>query len=99
VGHARALSPRIIVVTRVAAPKALVLIEDGLIPAGMTTPAYDWRLSTPTRRLAVRTMHGATLLEVTVPSADTRVRVWTNHPTAPTEITIGVERVSSGIAR
>jgi hypothetical protein len=138
VATARAAAPRVIVVTRVAAPRGLVLIEDsaggeppdtipgqlvaatrtswaigcaadaateitlgdiGLVPAWATTAAHEGRLATPTRKLAVRTVLGATLLEVTVPTAETRVRVWTNNPTAPTEITVGVEGVSGGIAK
>jgi hypothetical protein len=138
VAPAKAAAPRIIVVTRVAAPKGLVLIEDsgggelpdarpgqlvaatattwavgcaagaateitlgqfGLVPAGATIPAFDGWLETPTRTLAVRTVLGATLLEVTVPTAKTRVRVWTNRPVDPTELTIGVDGVSAGIAK
>ena len=128
---ARHAAARLLVVARVAAPKAMLLIEDsaggelpfaatassiavgcasvaateirlgdiGIAPAGDPHPAFDGRLATPTRKLAVRTLLGATLLEVTVPTADTQVRVWTNAATEPTVITIGVARAASGIAR
>jgi Integrase core domain len=73
--------------------------EIGLAPAGATTPAFDGRLSTPSRRLAVRTILGATLIEVVVPSTDTHLRIWTNGPAEPDEITIAVDRAAAGIAR
>lgn len=129
---------RALVVTRVAAPKALVLIEDsdggemplleagrliaasptciaigcasaartevvvgglGLTGAGAAPPAYDGRLATPSRRVAIRTIAGATLMEVTVPTTETRVLVSANAPTEPTTLTIAVERAGSGVAR
>jgi hypothetical protein len=127
-----------LVVTRVAAPKALVLIEDsdggempllvagrlvaasptciaigcasaerievtvgglGLTRASAAEPAYDGRLATPSRKVAVRTVAGATLMEVTVPTTETRVLVSANASTEPTALTIAVERAGSGIAR
>jgi hypothetical protein len=129
---------RVLVVTRVSAPKALVLIEDsgggelpltipgqlvaatansiavgcaasaatevaiadiGLVPVGATAPVFEGRLETPSRRIAVRTIFGATLLEVVVPSTDTQLRIWANDPTEPTELTIGIARPGGGIAR
>ncbi|MEO5824216.1 MAG: hypothetical protein ABIT71_27215 [Vicinamibacteraceae bacterium] len=136
-GKARAAA-RVLVVTRVSAPRALVLVEDGAggelplsIPgqlvaatassiavgcaASATTeltirdigyaenpaglPVFDGQLTTPTRTLAVRTVLGATLLEVVVPTTDTRVRIWANTPAEPTALTIGVARAAAGIAR
>lgn len=136
-GVARTAS-RPLVLTRVAAPNALLLIEDpaggeqplsvpgqlvaatatsvavgctargateiavgdlGFAPRGPDAPVFDGRLSTPSRRLAVRTVLGATLLEVTVPSVDTGLRVWTNAATEPTAITIAVDRAAAGVAR
>jgi hypothetical protein len=132
-GHARA---RVLVVTRVAAPSALVLVEDsagGELPptipgqlvaatassiavgcapsvatevtvgdlgkAEASAPVFDGKLATPSRRLAVRTILGATLLEVVVPTTDTRVRIWANTPAEPTALRIGVARAAAGIAR
>jgi hypothetical protein len=129
---------RVLVVTRVSAPEARVLIEDSaggeppvtipgqlvastassiavgcaasavtevaiadiaLVPAGTTTAVYDGRIETPSRRIAVRTVLGATLLEVVVPSTKTELRIWANDPTEPTELTIGVARPGGVIAR
>ena len=56
-------------------------------------------VDTQSRRLAVRTVLGATLLEVVVPTTDTRVRIWANTPAEPTALTIGVARAAAGIAR
>ncbi len=134
-GEARA---RVLVVTRVSAPKALVLVEDsaggelplsipgqllaatatsiavgcaasaateltvgdlGAAEAKAFAPVFDGKLPTPSRRLAVRTVLGATLLEVVVPTTDTRVRIWANTPAEPTALTIGVARAAAGIAR
>ena len=136
-GEAKAAA-RVLVLTRVSAPKALVLIEDSgggelpltipgqlvastansiavgcsasaatevaltdidLVPAGATAPVFEGRLETPSRRLAVRTVLGATLLEVIVPSTDTKLRIWANATTEPTELTIGIARPGGGIAR
>jgi hypothetical protein len=71
----------------------------GLTPATTAQPAYDGRLATPSRKVAVRTVAGATLMEVTVPTTETRVLVSANAPTEPTALTIGVERAGSGVAR
>jgi hypothetical protein len=129
---------RVLVVARVSAPKALLLVEDssggelpltipgqlvtatgtsiavgcspstateitvgdaGVANAATTVPVFDGRLSTPTRRLAVRTILGATLLEVVVQSTATRVRISANAPTEPTALTIGVAKAAAGIAR
>jgi hypothetical protein len=129
---------RVLVVTRVSAPRALLLIEDssggelpltvpgqlvaanatsiavgcsasvatevtigdvGIADAAVTVAVFDGRLSTPTRTLAVRTILGATLLEVVVPSTDTRVRICANAAAEPTALTIGVARAAAGVAR
>lgn len=136
--RARRAPARVIVMTRVAAPKALVLVEDSaggelplaipgrlasatassvavgcagaaatdirlgdlaLAPDGAAIEAFDGRVATPSRKLAVRTLLGATLIEVTVPTADTHVRIWANAPVEPTELTIAVARAASGVAR
>jgi hypothetical protein len=129
---------RVLVVTRVSVPKALLLVEDssggelpltipgqlvtatgtsiavgcsasaateitvgdvGVANAATTVAVFDGQLSTPTRRLAVRTLLGATLLEVVVPSTATRVCISANAPAEPTALTIGVARAAAGIAR
>jgi hypothetical protein len=129
---------RVIVMTRIAAPRATVLVEDSaggepplavpgrlvcttprsvavgcagdtatdirlgdltLAPDGAAIAAFDGRLATPSRKIAVRTLLGATLIEVTVPTTDTHIRIWANSPTEPTELTIGIARAGSGVAR
>jgi len=129
---------RVLVVTRVAAPGAVLLVEDsagaepastipgqlvaatatsiavgcassesteltvgdlGAAEAKASTPVFDGRLATPSRKVAVRTLLGVTLLEVVVPTTDTRVRIWANAPAEPTAIRIGVARAAAGIAR
>jgi hypothetical protein len=136
--RARPAPARVIVMTRVAAPQALVLVEDSaggepppavpgqlasatatsvavgcagatatdirlgdlaLVPFGPALAAFDGRLATPSRKVAVRTLLGATLLEVTVPTTETQVRIWANDPAEPTELTIAVARAASGVAR
>ncbi len=70
----------------------------GLTPAA-AQPAFDGRLATPSRRVAVRTLAGATLMEVTVPTTETRVLISANDPAEPTALTIGIERAGAGVAR
>jgi hypothetical protein len=129
VTYGRAGAP-VVVVTRVAAPKGIVLVEDSsggelpFCPDGRvvcTTPTciavscaesptditagdldlmrpgdavrvFDGVLATPTLKVALRTVLGATLLEVPVPALHTRSRIWANALAAPTDLTVGVER-------
>ena len=129
---------RVLVVTRVVVPEALLLVEDpsggelpltipgqlatatdtsiavgcsassateitvgdsGVAHAVTIVAVFDGTLSTPTRRLAVRTLRGATLLEVVVPSTATRVRITANAPSEPTALVIGVAKAAAGVAR
>jgi hypothetical protein len=53
-------------------------------------PAFDGILETPGRKVAVWTVEWDKVLETRVPTARTRVRIWTNHPTEPDEVHIGV---------
>jgi hypothetical protein len=66
---------------------------------GVAAPVYDGRLATPTRKLAVRTVLGATLLEVVVPSTETHIRIWTNAGAEPTQLTIGAAGAGAAVAR
>jgi hypothetical protein len=54
-------------------------------------PAFDGVLDTPSRKIVVSTVEGQRLLQETVSSADTRVRIWVNHPTEPDRIVIGLD--------
>jgi hypothetical protein len=127
--YGRAGAP-VIVVTRVAAPKGIVLVEDSsggelpfcadgrvvcttptciavscaesptdvtagdldLMRPGDAVPVFDGLLATPTLKVALRTVLGATLLEVPVPTAWTRIRIWANTPASPNDLTVGIER-------
>ena len=51
---------------------------------------FEGSLRTPSRRLAVRTVYGATLLDMTVQAAETTVRIWANDPSEPDRIGIGI---------
>ena len=53
-------------------------------------PQFEGLLRTPNRKLAVRTVHGVTLLEMPVPTTETRLRVWVNDPSEPDRIAVGV---------
>ena len=53
-------------------------------------PAFDADLETPNRVVTVWTVERETVLETTVPSTQTRLRIWVNHPTEPDNIVIGL---------
>ena len=52
-------------------------------------PAFDGYLDTPHRKVAVWTIEWDMVLETSVPTTRTRIRVWTNHPTEPDDIGVG----------
>lgn len=56
-------------------------------------PAFNDFLQIPSRRLAVHTIDGKSLLETTVSSNVIRLRVWTNDASEPDEITLGIEDI------
>jgi hypothetical protein len=53
-------------------------------------PVFDGRLETPDRIVSVDIVPGTKVLEQKVPGADTRVRIWVNHPTQPDNVTIAL---------
>jgi hypothetical protein len=53
-------------------------------------PVFDGILPTPSKRLSVCSVHDEPLLLLDVPSSNTRVRIWGNHPAEPNEIWIVV---------
>ena len=53
-------------------------------------PAFDGFLDTPRRKVAVWTVECQQLLEMSVPTTRTKIRVWTNDPLEPDEIYVGV---------
>ena len=55
-----------------------------------TTPMYVGRLAIPTGSVSVRTVLNQEALSLPVPRKSVTVRVWTNHPTEPSEVRIGI---------
>ena len=53
-------------------------------------PAFDGILETPSRSIVVSTVEHTSVLGCAVSNTSTRVRIWTNHPTEPDEIIIGL---------
>ena len=53
-------------------------------------PTDERTLRTPQRRVVVRTVDGERLIEMSVPHALTAVVIWTNRPSAPDAIVIGL---------
>ena len=60
---------------------------DEVDPGG--EPHFEGSLETPTRRLAVRTVLGDTVLEVWVPDLRTSLRIWVNDSAEPDKIVVG----------
>lgn len=54
-----------------------------------TSPVLDQELSTPSRKVVVRTVLGDTVLESPVSTEKTRIRVWVNDQKEPDRILIG----------
>jgi hypothetical protein len=53
-------------------------------------PVFEGRLETVSRKIAVKTVHGATLLEMAVAAATTDIRIWANDAAEPDRIIVGV---------
>ncbi len=54
-------------------------------------PAFDGILKTPSRIVLISTSERQSIFETTVQGSQTRVRIWTNHPSEPDEVVIGLE--------
>lgn len=50
---------------------------------------FDGLLETPNRLLSIATVHYTLISKQTVTTLNTRVRVWTNHPTEPDRVIVG----------
>ncbi|MGH7257040.1 MAG: hypothetical protein ACREIM_01595 [Nitrospiraceae bacterium] len=57
-------------------------------PGGV--PAFDGVLETPHRAVMVSTAEGEKVLDAGVSGKSTRVRIWTNHPTEPDRVIVGL---------
>jgi hypothetical protein len=53
-------------------------------------PRYDGPLKTPSKSVVVSVVGGKPILQMAVQSQMTRVRIWTNHPTEPDEVIVGL---------
>jgi hypothetical protein len=52
-------------------------------------PDFESRISTPSKQLIIRTVERQIILEASVPSDETSVRVWVNGASAPDEVIVG----------
>ena len=53
-------------------------------------PVFDGALETPNRAVIISTAEHETVLNARVQSESTRVRIWTNHPTEPDRVVVGL---------
>lgn len=51
-------------------------------------PAFDGILNTPDNKIILFDAIDPEMASAAVPTAQTRIRIWTNHPTQPDEVTI-----------
>jgi hypothetical protein len=54
------------------------------------SPVFDSDLETPNRAVIVSTVERETVLEASVPTTRTHVRIWLNHPQWPDKVIIGL---------
>ena len=47
-------------------------------------------LETPSKAVIISTAEHETVMNANVPTQSTRVRIWTNHPTEPDRIIVGL---------
>jgi hypothetical protein len=52
-------------------------------------PDFDSAIATPTRTIVVSTVELKTVLEASVPTLQTRIRIWTNRPKEPDKVIVG----------
>jgi hypothetical protein len=52
-------------------------------------PTFDGMLTTPSRKVFVSSVEQS-VLSATVSGITTRVRIWTNHPTEPDKVVVGL---------
>lgn len=53
-------------------------------------PIFDGLLKTPTNGIVVSTVEHEVILDASVPSRETRIRIWTNRTVEPDEIAIAL---------
>lgn len=55
-----------------------------------TEPVLDQMLETKRKRLSIWNLYNEKVLEVSVPSTSTRVRIWGNRPREPDRVLVGL---------
>jgi hypothetical protein len=68
-----------------------ITLGDALSVGTDEEPIFVGLVRTPSRKLSIRTVDEISLLEVSVPSAETRVSIWVNDRSEPDRIAIGFE--------
>ena len=51
-------------------------------------PRLDWSIATPDRQLLLFDANHPELMRLAVKTRNTRIRIWTNHPTEPDSVTV-----------
>jgi hypothetical protein len=52
---------------------------------------FQGELRTPGHKIVLRSVLGQIILEAAVSKLSTTVRIWTNHPTEPDEVIVGID--------
>ncbi len=55
------------------------------------SPIFEGRLKTPGRKIALETVEGDRVLEMSTPGTETRIRIWTNRQLAPDKVRVAVD--------
>ena len=53
-------------------------------------PDFEERMETPSRRVAVKSVYGTTLLELAIPEEEVVVRIWVNDANEPDLVIFGL---------
>lgn len=60
------------------------------LPGQPGPPCFDGLLQTPQSRVLLFDVNMPEILSTDVPGTQTRIRIWTNHPTEPDDVVIGL---------
>ena len=92
-------------VVRIAPPYSLIFVSDvdggaspectggkslWATPSCIAVGVFDGVLETPSKAVIISTAEHETVMNANVPTQSTRVRIWTNHPTEPDRIIVGL---------
>lgn len=69
-----------------------IVIGDSEDVALGAPPLFQGQIITPSKTFIVETVDEKTLLQVSVPSVETTIRIWTNGDPATDKVVIGVDR-------